>query len=359
MKQYFMKQYFIINLLFFLGACSLDPSLKEDRRVYYVHNKGASLPVVIAGVDSKDIILFVHGGPGSSGLLYYYAEAWKNVRKTYKMVFYDQRGSGGGRGHISKKSLTVDQHVEDLDIVLESVKSLYPHANIYLFGHSYGGMIAGAYTTVHQDKLKGLMLLSPALNIVDLSTRIPSYMIKQFIDPYLARTDISQKSRDEWEKIKKFYQDNNPLKLDSFITHNSYVNKADPIQGLDKFDTYYDYVLPILLQDPLLEPIIWLKQMQLMLPILDANQESQRNLETDPKFNLKNITIPALLIVGNQDLVVPKDSSIQAFNTISSTTTKTIKCYDHSSHNAFLEHPQKMTQDVINFIKANNKTPTI
>jgi len=350
-----MYKYVKISSIFFLilSSCSISPSLEEKRQVYYVHNDGATLPVVIAGKNSNDIILFVHGGPGSSGLLYYYADAWKNVRKSYRMVFYDQRGSGGARGHITKGSITVDQHVEDLDVVLSSIKTLYPQANIYLFGHSYGGIISGAYSAVYQDKLKGLMLLSPALNIVDLTTRIPSHMLNNFINPYLKRTDISTESREEWENTKKFYQDNSPLKLDSFIQHNSYVNKADLIQGLDKFDAYYDYILPILLKDPLLEPLIWSKQMQLILPILDSNNESKRNLETDPKFNLANITIPSLLIVGNQDLVVPKESSMNSFNKISS-STKITHQYDQASHNAFLEHPSRIEKDIISFIQNKN-----
>lgn len=56
-----------------------------------------------------------------------------------------------------------------------------------------------------------------------------------------------------------------------------------------------------------------------------------------------------MLIIGDNDLVVPKESSINSFNTIS-TASKDILTYPKSAHNAFLEHPEKMEQDIINFI---------
>ncbi|MGL5956947.1 MAG: alpha/beta fold hydrolase, partial [Brevinema sp.] len=193
----------IVGLLTF--SCQLTP-YNEKRDFYYVKSAGAELPVVISGVDTEDIILFVHGGPGSSGLLYYYAPAFEQLRTSYKMVFYDQRGSGGARGHISKDSITIDQHVKDLDAVVNSLKIMYPKSRISLLGHSYGGMIAGAYTSINQQKLANTIFLSPALNVVDLTTRIPTHFIEAFIDPYLKRTDITQENRKYWTKAKEFYQ---------------------------------------------------------------------------------------------------------------------------------------------------------
>ncbi|MGL4367932.1 MAG: alpha/beta fold hydrolase [Brevinemataceae bacterium] len=344
------KNLLIIVILLFSSCSVLDVSKKREE--YYVESDGALLPVVIAGTNSDQIILFVHGGPGSSGLLYYYADAWIQLRDKYRMVFYDQRGSGGGRGHISKESMTVDQHVTDLRRVVLSVKEKYPNSRIYLFGHSYGGMISAAFTAAHQHMISGLMMLSPALNVIDLSTRIPANMINTFINPYLARTDISQESRTEWENIKSFYQNNTPLQLDSFVQHNKYVSIADDIQGLGKFDVYFNRVFFQLLGDPLLEMIIWPIQIELVLPILDKNKESQRNLETDPKFNLANITVPSMLIVGNEDLVVPAASSQKAFKVVSS-SVKIEHVYSPASHNGFIEQPQRIQQDIINFLRNN------
>ena len=341
----------LLFISIFITSCTVTPD-ENKREVYYVQSAGASLPVIIAGADTDDVILFVHGGPGSSGLFYFYAPAWESIRKKYRMVFYDQRGSGGGRGHIEESSITVDQNIKDLDAVVASVKAKYPNSNIYLFGHSYGGMISAAYTSVHQSKIKGLMMLSPALNVVDLTTRIPANMITEFIDPYLARTDISSESRKEWEGIKQFYLDNVPLKLDSFIQHNSYVSKADDIQGLSKAGEYSAQLASKLISDPLLEPIIWGTQINKILVLLDQNGESSRNLETDPIFTLNKITVPTMLITGDSDLVVPPQSSINAFNTISS-ISKRAHVYTESAHNAFLEHPVLIESDITDFITDN------
>ena len=346
-----MRSLLLLFISIFITSCTVTP-VGNSRDVYYVQNNGATLPVFISGTDSQEIVLYVHGGPGSSALLYSYAPIWEILQKKYRMVFYDQRGSGGGRGHIDQKDMTVEQHVSDLTAIIASVKAKYPSSKIYLFGHSYGGMISTSYTTLNQDKISGLMLLAPAMNIVDLSTRIPATMLTEFIIPYLNRTDISAKSRTYWEEAKVFYQNNSPLLLDSFIQHNVYVNIADPILGFEKFNQYYDSVLPKLLADPLLEPLIWSTQVGLMLPALDSNQESSRNLETDPIFNVSKITIPTMLVVGKQDLIVPPQSSINAFNKISS-TVKTLHEYENASHNPFLEYPEKLEKDISDFIVAN------
>lgn len=340
----------VLFISVFITSCSIKP-YEDSRKLYYVQSAGASLPVLIAGTNSKDIIIFVHGGPGGSGLVYFYAPAWESIRKKYRMVFYDQRGSGGARGKISESSITVDQNVKDLDLVVTSVKSLYPDSNIYLFAHSYGGMIASAYTSINQNKLTGLMMLSPALNVVNMSSSISPNIITKFIDPYLNRSDISNNSRKEWEGIKKFYLDNIPLNLDSFIKHNSYVSKADIIQGFTHYDKYTTEVASKLTADPLLEPVILGTQIKKILILLDKNNESTRNLETDPKFNLKNITIPVMLITGENDLIVPPASSINSFNIISS-SFKREHVYPESAHNAFLEHPVLIEEHITEFIES-------
>ncbi|MGL4387919.1 MAG: alpha/beta fold hydrolase, partial [Brevinema sp.] len=180
-----MKPKLLILIFILLSQCSvISKEETKDRDVYYIKIDGVQLPVVVSGKNTDKIVLFVHGGPGSSGLLYYYADAWISLRKKYRMAFYDQRGSGGARGHIASSSITVDQHVEDLKNVVILLQTKYPNSKIYLFGHSYGGMISAAFTSIYQDMIEGLMLLSPALNIEGLMTIIPTNIINIFINPY-------------------------------------------------------------------------------------------------------------------------------------------------------------------------------
>ncbi|MGL5956305.1 MAG: alpha/beta fold hydrolase, partial [Brevinema sp.] len=101
--------------------------------------------------------------------------------------------------------------------------------------------------------------------------------------------------------------------------------------------------------DPLLELIIWSTQTKIILPLLDKNNESSRNLETDPLYALNKITIPSLLLLGDSDLQVPASSSEQSFNTISS-TKKQIITFTKASHNLFLERPEEFQQAVRQFI---------
>lgn len=348
-----MRNLIIIFFAIFSG-CSINSEESMSKRdVYYVKSAGAELPVITFGADNSNIILYVHGGPGSTSLQQFYSPLFQDLKKTYRIVMYDQRGSGGARGHISPASLTLDQHVEDLDAVINSINIKYPNSSIYMIGASYGGMVSSAYASVHQNKLKGLVLLVPALNIVDMSTRIPDNILKTFIIPYLERTDISSKDRTYWEEAKSFYQNNIPLKLDSFIIHNSYVCNAYPIYipEMNQYDDYNSKLLSKLLADPVLEPIIIGKQVCLLLPVLDQNKESQRNLETDPKFNLSQITIPSMMIVGELDLTVPHQSSINSYTKVRGKKTEIM--YEGTGHDPIIQRKDRLYNDITNFIINN------
>lgn len=192
-----MKKY-LLRISLFLISCSGTPYDGEPREVYCVRSNGAELPVIISGKDTKDIILYVHGGSGSTSLQQFYAPVFENFKKEYRVVLYDQRGSGGARGYITEDSMTVDQHVKDLDAVVNSVLTKYPQSSIYMIGHSSGGIIFAA----------------PALNM----------------------------------------EDNIPLTLASSTKHISYVSKAFYIYipELAEFDTYNIELVSKLLPDPYL-----------------------------------------------------------------------------------------------------------
>ncbi len=77
----------------------------------------------------------------------------------------DHRGHGrsdGERCYIER----FDQLVEDLDLVVSMAREQQAGKPCYLLGHSMGGLIALRYAQAHQERLDGLVLLSPALQFV-------------------------------------------------------------------------------------------------------------------------------------------------------------------------------------------------
>ena len=62
------------------------------------------------------------------------------------MVYWDQRNSGMARGTWDEDKITIPQHIEDLDQVIELLKFKFgADIDIFLAGHSWGAYLGQAY----------------------------------------------------------------------------------------------------------------------------------------------------------------------------------------------------------------------
>ena len=87
------------------------------------------------------ILLFVHGGPGTSQLT-----LMKNntqpIEKYFTVVNWDQRGAGKSYAAIRDKSrMTIDQFVSDINELAEYLAKRFNRTKIILVGHSWGSAI--------------------------------------------------------------------------------------------------------------------------------------------------------------------------------------------------------------------------
>ena len=70
---------------------------------YFVKIGSVALPVRICGnANSQTAVIFVHGGPGSTAQNERSYSYWKAIEANYKVIYYDQRGSGYKRNWESK-----------------------------------------------------------------------------------------------------------------------------------------------------------------------------------------------------------------------------------------------------------------
>ena len=101
-----------------------------------------------------DPLVIVHGGPGASHdyfLPYLIPLARKN-----KIIFIDERGSGRSEKLEDPSGYTVENMVQDVEVVRQALKL----GRISLLGHSYGGVLAQAYALKYQNNLSHLILCS-------------------------------------------------------------------------------------------------------------------------------------------------------------------------------------------------------
>ena len=106
----------------------------------------------------SDVLLILHGLGGHSG---WYIDMG-NVLASRGITVYamDHRGfgrSGGQAGHID------DYHifVENIGFILAELRNRHPESQIYVLGHSMGGLFAAYVAAKYRDILAGVLFLNP------------------------------------------------------------------------------------------------------------------------------------------------------------------------------------------------------
>ena len=148
-------------MLFLFPGCKFSESNKpakgEISKLYpveegFVDAKGVFIYYKMMG--KGDPLVILHGGPGASHdyfLPYLLPLARKN-----RLVFIDERGSGRSEKLEKSSDYTVENMVEDV----EAVRQTLGLGKISLLGHSCGGVLAQAYALKYQENLSHLILCS-------------------------------------------------------------------------------------------------------------------------------------------------------------------------------------------------------
>ena len=350
-----MKKLILLLLVLLLNSCAVSPDSKE-REVYYVQIGKAYLPVYTLGTaNTEKVILFVHGGPGLSSVFYTHMPFFQKLAKEYTMFFWDQRGAGGSRGHSDPSSITINQFVKDMDIVYDSIKAKLPNAKIYVMGHSYGGMVGGAYVSKYNDKVVASIFIEPAFNVGQINQIAPTLMLENATQ-YLTRS-LDKKEKKYWTEAKLFYEKNKKISAKTYVDHARYVSAWDKAHGRDQMGEYTKSHFWDFMADNILEDLSVLIQLQQVLFQLEDNGEDDRNLSTDSVFGLANITRPMLLVTSEEDFMVPPVTSIDGYEKLNGGTENPKS--DHislpnASHDPFVQPVKDDLFDKVTNFMYNN-----
>lgn len=96
-------------------------------------------------------ILFLHGGPG--GGISEKSRVFFHPQK-YRLILFDQRGSGRSTPFLSLENNTVLDSVSDI----EKIREYYGFEKWFVFGGSYGSTLALSYAIHFPERVSGLIL---------------------------------------------------------------------------------------------------------------------------------------------------------------------------------------------------------
>src|SRR5215470_5870779 len=115
------------------GAISRSEYLSINGARLYLQTRGAN--------PTAPILLWLHGGPGGAErpLFRYFNGKLENH---FLVAYWDQRGAGRSFDAKSNpQDLTVAQHINDLDEVVDHLRRTLGQDKIVLIGHSWGAAL--------------------------------------------------------------------------------------------------------------------------------------------------------------------------------------------------------------------------
>jgi pimeloyl-ACP methyl ester carboxylesterase len=152
----------MINQDFKLSSKKLFRSFENKGiglRVHHIPYLNDSIRFIEAGLEdeSKPLLVFIHGAPGGCDAFNNFLQDKKFVQK-YRLVSVDRLGYG--YSHFGEAEISVKKQAEMIGFVMDQ----FNHQEVYLIGHSFGGPVAMSASLERAEIVKGIVLLSAALD---------------------------------------------------------------------------------------------------------------------------------------------------------------------------------------------------
>ncbi|MDQ2076000.1 prolyl aminopeptidase [Marinimicrobium sp. ABcell2] len=127
------------------------PEIKPYQRHQFDVEPPHQLYVDESGNPDGIPVLFVHGGPGAGCGRY---DRRYFDPEVYRIILFDQRGSGRSTPHASLENNTTAHLVADM----EAIRAALGIERWVLFGGSWGSTLSLVYAQTHPDRVMGLIL---------------------------------------------------------------------------------------------------------------------------------------------------------------------------------------------------------
>jgi len=142
-------------------------------------------------------VLLLHGGPGAT---HEYMECFQSFFPKANIEFYeyDQLGSAYSDQPDDQSLWTIDRFVEEVEQV--RIKLGLNKDNFYLFGSSWGGILAMEYADKYQKNLKGLIISNMTASFE--SCRKYNQVLRSQLDPKVLKTLLSYEKKNDLSNPK-------------------------------------------------------------------------------------------------------------------------------------------------------------
>ena len=341
---------FVLSVSFFWGCGEkADYSSSQENYFFHLKENEAYLPVWVRGnVASGKILLYIQGGPGLNTMDFATVDyaGWENtVEKDYAIAYYDQRGTGNAQGTFELESVSLAQYLKDIKKIVQVIQHHYPGAEIYLFGHSFGGWLAYLYTLEYPTDplVEGIIAMNAPFTTDHNETRWT--FRHQFLERVASDFVESGTNSDFWSQALAWAEANPSISdLEQKRAWNRWV-----IEGLGAYE-----VEPELRTGKVLKAIF--ASSLNVFPTLTAQDRLDKvsNLlfEDQQGINLlarlAEIKLPILMITGSYDDIAPAEELEFALGQLGSAEKQLVILPD-AGHDSMINQPEQFRETIKQF----------
>ncbi len=312
---------------------------------WYFRTDGVDLPVRVEGnLDSGLLIVMLHGGPAGSSVYYNMGLDTELIEDEFAMVYYDQRGQGGSHGAFSRSDLTVEQLATDNANLVRALRARYgDDKEVWLYGHSWGGMLGTATLLDTDADVDGWIEASGShdypLNDI--------YTAEMLLEVGAAEIKAGSRYREEWRDIIATVEAAVPEGISRkeavdivWLAHDA---EEYVYQSWEGYATGEESLMSIILSDPTsLITAAWSG----WAPGRLVDADAQKHAYTE---RLHEITVPSLFLYGDKDFVCPAQLGRDAHERVSTDATEFV-LFEDAGHSPMSNYPERYAETIIEFI---------
>lgn len=258
-------------------------------------------------------VVFLHGYPLSS-------DAWEDhmfflSRHGYRTVAYDRRGFG--RSSQTDVGYDYDTFADDLEAVLKA----YNLHKVTLVGHSMGGGEVARYIAKYGEK---------RITKIAFVSSVTPYLLKTSDNPLGVPKEVFDSFRSSVLANRSTW--NFEVAVPYYATKTKEVEEGATEEGSAIKGLQNEY---------------WRQGQATSLAA--AYHAISAFSETDFRKDLKKITVPTLIIHGDNDQIVPIDLSARL--TAQSVSHAKLIVYDGASHGLLHQEKERLSQHLLDFLQ--------
>lgn len=146
----------IANVVFYGAPPAALPCRNCSGEARRIHVNGFDLYFRELGSDrARAPIVILHGGPGHSSQSF--QRSFDGLADQFRVVYYDQRGSGYSQIKPDSTAYSITRLVEELEAIRRDVLGA---ERLVLVGHSAGGALAQRYAIAYPEHVERLILVA-------------------------------------------------------------------------------------------------------------------------------------------------------------------------------------------------------